>query len=199
MKPKTILILAVIFFLLLNTARLWEVYLGVYGMLSMLVLVVGGFLLAVLLCIELIKIVWHRFKDRQRNVSTLVLAAVIGIAVLFPGGLLKWDLFRPADVFVAFQEGSANCMTYVHLKADKSFVTDGYCFGVHETTGTYYLKGDTIYFENVSGARGQGDELSHAIFMRDDNADTICGLSLYRTPDDSFGYPMRLKLNELAK
>lgn len=90
-------------------------------------------------------------------------------------------------------------MTFVHLKADKSFVTDGYCFGAHETIGTYYQKGDTIYFENISVARGQGAELSHAIFIRDDNSDTVCGLSLYRTRNDSFGYPMCMKLNSLAK
>jgi hypothetical protein len=48
-------------------------------------------------------------------------------------------------------------MTTLKLRDDKTFIERNVCFGVTETTGTYNIKGDTIFFEKVTFGRHESD------------------------------------------
>jgi hypothetical protein len=78
-------------------------------------------------------------------------------------GLVDFDKLEGDELLVAEREGSANCMTVLKLKDDLSFRERNVCFGVTETTGTFHIQNDTIFFSNVNLGRHEGEFYKFAV------------------------------------
>lgn len=194
MKPKTVIILAIVFLVLQTTFKIWAVYMSWIGMFIFLGLAGIFLVLTIVLLFQLFFVVKTRFKEKNRIVSSFVLASVLAVAAFFPQGLIERDFFRADDVLIAWQEGGGNCHTFLAFKDDNTFVETGICFGYSESTGTYTLSGDTIYFENASNSEYEN---AYAVLYRND-ADTFSAMGLHRTlyPHE---YWMRVSLDKLSK
>src|SRR5690606_32139893 len=92
----------------------------------------------------------ERSKNKQQLLSIGIIAIVLTSAFFFPRGIIDFEKFESDSILIAQREGVANCMTTLKLRKDSSFVEREVCFGITKTTGTYKVKGDTIFFENNS-------------------------------------------------
>ena len=174
-------------------------YLGFIGMFIFFGLLGVFVVLCILLVFQLYYLLKRRFREKDRNISSAVLAGVVMITVFFPRGLIDRNMFRASNVLVAWQEGSANCRTYLELKEDNTFVETGYCFGTSEVSGNYTRSGDTIYFHNTESSDGRyGYTSRFAVLYKAENSDTFSGLLKYEDATDTFGYPMHIKLDRLS-
>ena len=92
-------------------------------------------------------------------------------------------------------------MTTFKLKKDNKFVERSVCFGVTETKGNYQLKGDTIFFSNVSLGRGDKDYYEFAIIKKSDsqNKKTLGDLIRYKNHSDTTGHELWIIKNDLTK
>jgi hypothetical protein len=194
MKPKTVIILAVVFLILQSTFKIWAIYLSWTGMFVFLGLTGIFLMLTVLLFFQLFLVFKERFKEKRRIISSGILATVLSVVAFFPLGLIDRDIFRAPDVLVAWQEGGGNCHTFIAFKEDNTFVETAICFGDSELTGTYSISGDTIYF----GAESPDEYANAFAVLHRNEADTFSGLSLHhRFAIDA--YPMRVSLDKLSK
>lgn len=194
MKPKLIILLAVTFLILQATYKVWAVYMSFWGMFIFFGLAAIYLIFVVILLYQLFLIVRSRFKERDRIISSFVLATSLSIVALFPQGLIDKDWFRADDVLIAWQEGGGNCHTYLALKDDHTFVATTYCFGVSELTGTYTIKEDTVLFGEDSDREYAG---GYAVLSKND-ADTFAGILLH-VDGLIDAYPMWVRLDRLSK
>src|SRR5262245_5182446 len=153
MKSKGLIIAAISFFILVSTTHYWEANLGPFAMAATLLLLIYFLVLAGLLVRQLVLAIKGKFTDRHRTLIITVMSIVLVLTFLFPNGIFALEVFQKKNLLVAEREGAANCMTTLELKSNKKFVERNVCFGVTETVGDYRVKGDTVYFENVSLGR----------------------------------------------
>lgn len=105
------------------------------------------FLVQLVLCIR------EKFNDKQRAGLLLLIPFAFALFPLALWGLPE-GMRRNDAILKANREGAANCMTYFELKKGNKFDATAYCFGTLTTSGSYHLKGDTIFLTNVrSNAR----------------------------------------------
>lgn len=153
MKYKGLLSATVIFFFLVNTAYYWESKMGIYAMITFLLLGLYFVILTILFLTQVYSSVREKLRNRQRLVLIGVMVMVLGLTYAYPGGVIKFEKFESPGVLIARREGSANCTTVLKLREDHSFVEQNVCFGMSEIAGTYTIKQDTVFFENISSGR----------------------------------------------
>lgn len=197
MKQKRLYIATLIFFFIVNTAYFWESKMGIFAMLTFLLLVIYFLVLSALLFGQLIFITREKFKNTKRLYLIVLMAFVLGYTLLFPGGLINFRIFESNSVLIAQSEGAANCMTTIELKENKTFVEKNICFGVTETTGTYRLKSDTIFFENIDLGRQESDFYKFAVIKK--NGKNSSELLIFENYADTVGIPFFIVRNELNK
>ena len=123
---------------------------GIFAMLVFGLVLICFFVLLVFLIGQVNLLVKEKYKDKQRILLVGIMAIVLFTSFLFPTGIVNYERFESESVLIAQREGVANCMTTLKLKKNKKFIEKNVCFGISETTGTYRVVNDTIYFENVS-------------------------------------------------
>lgn len=129
------------------------------------------------------------------------MTGVLGLTFLYPGGLINFSRLERDSVFIAQREGAANCMTTLKLRDDKTFIERNVCLGVTETTGTYNIKGDTIFFEKVSLGRYKNEYYRFAVIKnRETKSEKYLGdLVRYKDISDTTGIVLWIIKNELTK
>jgi hypothetical protein len=201
MKRKGLIIATAIFFLTVSTNYFWEGKLGLFTFPAFILLVVVYLVLAIGLLSQLFYAVKEKFVDRQRLFVIVLMALVLSLTSIFPGGIINFDTLEGKDLFIAQRGGAANCMTTFKLKEDNEFVERSVCFGVTETKGNYIIKGDTIFFSNVSLGRGDSDYYEFAVINKSDSQSSkILGNMLrFKNHSDTTGDELWIIKNDLTK
>jgi len=143
----------------------------------------------------------EKLKNRTRLFLIGIMTAVLGLSFFYPGGLINFDKLENDSVFIAQREGSANGMTTLKLRDDKTFIERNVCFGVSETTGTYNIKGDTIFFNKVSLGRHESEFYKFAVIKKREtkNEKYLGDLVRYKNHSDTTGHALWIIKNELTK
>ena len=199
MKRKGLIITTILFFLTVNTNYYWEAKLGILAFPVFLLFVVVYLVLAICLITQIYSAIKEKFKDRRRLFDITLLTVVLALTFLFPGGLVNFDRLEGKDLLTAEREGSANCMTTFKLKQNHTFSEKSVCFGVSETKGNYELKGDTIFFTNVTFGRGEKEYYKFAVIKHSDNKNRPSDLIRYKNDADTTGQELSITKNELTK
>ena len=192
MKYKVLLISTIIFFLLINTTYYWEGKLGIFAMLSTLLIIISFLTLAVLLFKQIYLSIKEKFKDKQRIIVIVILFLTLTLSLLFPEGLVNFERFESRSILIAHQEGVANCTVTLKLKLNKRFSERIICFWITETTGNYHLKGDTIFLNYDSKTRQGSEKYKFAIIRHME-------IREFKNYSDTIGYPLVIIKNELTK
>jgi len=137
---KTILISTIILFLLINTGYYWEGMLGGWNFLLLILYALSFLVLFLCLIRQLYLVVRERFKDKGRIYLTIIMIFLLGLIVAKPNGIIDFEKFEGKDLFIAFQEGVANCTTMLKLKEKEQFYIRSICFGDTKTWGNYSVK-----------------------------------------------------------
>jgi hypothetical protein len=200
MKHKGLIISIVIFFLLINTSYYWEGNIGFWAFPSFFGLIIFYLTLIILFLRQLYYTIKERFADKQRLFVVVLIFIALITTSLYPKGLINFEKFEGKDLLVAQGEGAANCMTTLKLKDNNKFTEKTICFGIFETKGSYELKGDTVFFSNVSLGRNEDEYYKFAIVNRnnlDDKQDNY--MIRYKNYTDTIGYPIRIIETHLPK
>ncbi|MCX6316098.1 MAG: hypothetical protein NTW29_02320 [Bacteroidetes bacterium] len=197
MKKKGIIILAIIFFVLINTNYYWEVWLSYYSLLLFLLLGLVFLGLAIVTVQELYLLVKERFSDKKRLFQAGLLVFVLGTAAYQPFGLIDFDRFSGKKVLVAGREGGGDCTTMLKLFENHTFRERTACFGISVIKGSYELKGDSILFKDIEDRKKY---YSYALIKPVDfpNKNIIAGLHLYQDKTDTTGQLLFITQNELS-
>ena len=198
MKNKSIIIASIFFFLLLKTSFLWEKLPGLWDMGIMAVLITGFFILKVVLLVQLVLVIKYKFRNKEKNINTLVLAVVLLTSFLFPYGVGEVITSEEPNVIFAQYEGVANCTETLKIRKNRKFIHTSICFGVDEYKGTCLIVGDTIKLQYEDEAPFFS-KLAHGIIKLDStNSETDKGLLLYyRNLNDKKPIPLMIAQYDL--
>ena len=200
MRNKGLIITTIVFFLLVITTYYWDRKLGFFALLAFLILVVVFIGLGIELLRQLHLAFKEKFKDKQRLLTIGLLTIVLCFTFLKQFGLINFDIFEGKDILIAQSEGAANCTTTFKLKENNRFIERSICFGVTEIKGTYKLKNDTIFFENVVGRSGNEYYKFALIRHSDSNLDSEhLELVRYEALNDTIGNGLWITENDLDK
>lgn len=204
MKPKRLIILTAVFFLVINTSYFWQILVG--GYLFPVTILLGMFFIVLLVALPITigKAYEEKYKNKPRLFSIIFLSLTLVLTVFFPSGVINFERFEGNSLLIAHYEGAANCTTTLKLKANNKFKIQSICFGVDEVKGEYEIKQDTIFFKNKKGDKDLkrfnwgimqiSDTIKHFEYQN------ILGLvTLYENSDDKNGYEMYIFKNELIK
>jgi hypothetical protein len=198
MKNKSIIIGAILFFLLLNTSLLWEKLPGFWDMGITAVLIIAFLSLMVVLLVQIVLIIIGRFKNKEKNISTAVLASVLLLSILFPYGIVDSAIFEEPNLIYAQYEGVANCTETLKIKQSGRFKHSSICFGVDEYEGAYKIIGDTIKLQYESKAPLQS-KLAYGIIKLDSivSENDIGTIMYYRDLRDEKPIPLTIAQYDL--
>lgn len=199
MRHKALYIATIIFFIGVNTTYFWEGDLGVYSMLSFLLPCLYFIILLGCLIAQLFFLGKENANKKPRIVLILFMTTILGLTVVFSGGIIPFSKFESKPLLIAQAEGAANCMTTLTLRANKTFVESTVCFGTSKTTGNYYISGDTIYFSNVSPGRGNSPNYAYGVItqLQSPNAPSESVLIRYESSTDTIGQTLWITQNAL--
>lgn len=201
MKSRKLLIAPIAFFLLVNTSYYWEGKLGLFSMLTLLLLFFSFFILAILLIWQIGLAFSEKFKDKNRLLLIGVLAVVLTLTLYKPNGLIDFDSIDGENLLIAQYEGVANCTVTIKLKDNFKFKERSVCFGVSERDGVYYLRNDTIFFKVSDGLRTSEGGYKHAILKKSEyyNDNQPFEMIVYRDSKDTLGMRFTVYKNNLIK
>ena len=203
-KPKHVkasktLIATIIFFLLANTADFWEGSLGVFSMLSFLVLIIFFITLATLLIKQLLLAITESFKEKNRIYLITFMSFVLITSFIYPRGLINYNTFNKPS-FIAQREGAANCRASLYLYSNTKFMERRVCFGISLTKGNYLIKNDTVYFENVSVGRHSNKFFDFGIINNTEkHGHSIKKINMFQNKFDTTGYSLMVTKDELKR
>lgn len=174
---------------------------GMFAMVTSLLLTIYFIILTILLFRQSLFALRERFKNGQRILLIGTMTVALCMSILYPGGLINFDKFEKDSILIAKREGAANCMTTLKLRDDNAFIERNVCYGVTETTGTYNIKGDTIYFDNVSLGRKESDFYKFAVMKNREakNGNYLGDLVRYKDYFDTTGVELWIIKYELPK
>jgi len=172
-----------------------------FGMLTSLLLIVSFIVLTLLLLRQIYISIKEKLIDKQRLIVIAILTLTLAIPFFFPGGLINFEKFESESILIAQREGAANCLTTLKLKANRKFNERTVCFGITEITGTYNLKGDTIFFDFDSPSRQENESYKFAIIKNSDhnNKKHKGELVRYKNNSDTTGIALWIIKNELTR
>jgi hypothetical protein len=199
MLKKSLFIITLILFLLINTAYYWEGFLGGWNMLIVLIILITYLILFICVLKQIYLIVKEKLKNELRIYTTSVVMVLLILIAVKPYGIIDFGIFEAKDVLIAGYEGVASCTKALHLKEDRTFYVRSVCFGVSKSGGSYTVHNDTIKFSSESFDKD--DRFEFGVFKRSDPYDKIVGeMKLYRSKKDTI--PMlflNVYKNELLK
>jgi len=110
-----------------------------------------------------------RKKIKDKNQFFLIGATMILLFSIYlkPSGLINFEKYEGKDLLIAYRKGGGNCNTYFRLKENNRFTERSRCFAVTSIKGTYKIKGDTIFFDNIE-QWFEEDYYKYAIIDRSD-------------------------------
>jgi len=195
MRNKAIII-SLILLIAINTAFLWERLPSGFDILLTLLFGLIGLILIFVFTFKLGRLFVDKFKNKENNISVIIIGSILTFCFLFPFGLIRQSIFDPPIFLSASREGAANCTTNVILGTDNSFIERSVCFGVDRNSGTYKVKNDTVFltFENQSNF---GEKESFGIIERvaTDDSTNFGFFHYFRNLSDS--KPMDLIIRDL--
>ena len=152
----TLFIATLIYFLLLNTIQLWDIYLGFYSAFVVFpVLIIYSIILLVSLIFQMVLLIKQKNRTKLRVIHVIFLILALTTAYYFPTGLIPYDIFTEDDVLVAKYDGTV-CGSTIKLKKDNTFIEREICFSTRENRGWYEIKGDTMYFNITNDTESDG-------------------------------------------
>ncbi len=201
MQHMRLFIGTIIFFLVVNTTYYWESKMGMFAMVTSLLLALYFLILTVLLLQQTYFSIREKLKNRPRLLLIGVMTVVLSFSIIYPSGLINYSRFESNSVLIAQREGAANCKATLKLRADKTFIERNVCFGVSETTGTYKVKGDTIFFENILLGRHEDEYYKFAVIgnREIENKEQLGDIIRYLDHSDTTGTRLWIVKNYLTK
>lgn len=199
MINKPLLLTTIAFFILVNSAYFWESQLGVFVFAALLALALIFIILFVSLIRQISLSIKERFVNKHRIYLVILLVMVLTLAVFKPYGFINFEKWESNSLLIAQREGAANCLTTLKLKENRKFSERNLCFGVSETTGTYRIKNDTIYFENVRLGRSEDKYYEYAVIKSSKINDNYLGITRYESRKDTIGNELLIIKNKLKK
>lgn len=151
MKIRPTFFWAFLFFIVVNTSYLWEVYLGFFGIIVFGLLMVGMVVFAILLLFHTFRLVQEKGAKFKRLLLVVFLSFVLFSTYHRPGGLIDFNQFEGKDVYEAHREGGGNCQMRLRLKETGKFIYKTHCFSVDEHRGYYEVRKDTVFFKTKEG------------------------------------------------
>ena len=193
MKKILIIIISIIYFLLVNTSRLWEKLPGLWDIIIMGVLVAGFIILTIILIVQIVKIFRNRFTQKINIINSVLLTTILTITAIFPFGIIDYNKFEEPNQIIAQYEGVANCTITLKIKYSNRFTQRNICFGADEYYGKYEMVDDTIklFYNNKSSF---GSEYAYGLIILDSiQSDKRIGHILYyRDSTDENPLPMKI-------
>jgi len=176
----------------------WEGKLGILAFPLFLILVIYYFLLVILFIRQLFLLIREKFTDRPRLITSIFLAAVLVQTFFKPHGLVDFDKLKGEDLFIADYEGSGNCNSALKFKANNKFIKRDICFGIDEITGTYYKKGDTLFFQNIEPTtmKEKFDKFAIIKLFKSPKGIYIGQLTSFKNREDTTGHRFDIILNK---
>ena len=201
LKNKGLYIATIIFFLLVNTTYYWESKMGMFAMVTFLLLILYFLVLTVLLLGQTFFAIREKLKNRQRLFLIGLMTVVLGLSFFYPGGIMNFELFESESLLIAQREGAANCRTVLKLKKNNKFSEKSICFGVSETSGEYRIENDTIFFHNITYGRHESDYFQFAVFKETEGKDgkAFSSLVRFKNIEDTTGMELLVIKNNLTK
>jgi len=197
MKRKGLLIATIFFFLIVNTSHFWESKIGIFLMLALPIIIAYFFVLLVLLLIQFYLVVVENLIDKQRIILIVVMIIVLITSRLSPNGVI-FSAFESKDLLIAQYRGVASSTTTLKFKANHKFVERRIFFGIQDIFGEYIIKGDTIFFKNVSQEKNEEKFYEFAIIKRNDSNSNYLGEVIkYKNRTDTIGWGFDIIKNEL--
>jgi hypothetical protein len=197
LKNKVLIISTLFFFLIINTNYFWEGKLGIVAFPVFLILVLVFIVLSILLLNQFVKGIKEKFSDKSRIVTIGIVSIILILTFIKPNGLINFDKFNGTDILIAQREGAANCMTTIKLKENMTFRERSVCFGVTEIKGTYELRNDTVFFENIEYGRNENEFYEFAVIepskINPDKFDFV----RFKNKNDTIGHELWVVKNEL--
>lgn len=144
MRSKTVNIISIIFFTLVNTSYFVEKLPGLWDMVIAILITLGFILLGILLIGQLYELFKEKLRDSSRIISTIVLITTLTVTYIFPTGIINYEDLQGEDLLRANLEGVANCQTVLKIKKNNKFIQSSLCFGVDKWNGTCQIIGDTV-------------------------------------------------------
>ena len=165
-----------------------------------LVLVIYFLILKGVLIGQIYYSIREKGSDKNRLYLIGFMTIVLLVSFLFPNGLINFESLERGTVLIAQREGAANCQTVLKLKSNKKFIERNVCFGVSETTGTYRVEGDTIYFESSSSGRFEDEYYQFAVIRKakGKNGIDLNDLVRFRNHSDTIGMELWIVKNDLV-
>ena len=122
---------------------------------------------------------------------------ILFITYFKPSGIIDYDALSGKDLLVAEYEGPASCTSILKFKENNKFVDRSICFGVDEIKGTYFKKGDTLYFKDLDVRRAEKkyDEFAVIKLFRVPNGIYHGKLISYKNKKDTLGFAHNITQN----
>lgn len=145
-KYRFHLLLAAFVFLFGNTSPYWLHYTGSWSIYIELTYYISFLTFCILLFYNLWKCFSEKLKNKSCNLTTLAMAAVMIIAILFPGGLIPKRVIYKGDPLIAHMDGVAGNNGYLVLYGNNTYEYS-YSLTVH-IKGKYKVVNDTVFFDS---------------------------------------------------
>ncbi|TKC12105.1 hypothetical protein FA048_00360 [Pedobacter polaris] len=189
MKHKGLIITVIIFFILINTIKYWEGILGIWAFPLFLILVLYYLILIILIIRQIIFAIKEKFIYKERLIIIIASLIVLTLTYFKPQGIIDYDKLSGKDILVADHEGAANCHSVLKFKENNKFVDKSICFGVDEIKGSYYKKGDTLFFKDVTFRESEKryDEFAVIKLFKANNGIYLGKLISYKNKKDTIG------------
>lgn len=176
----------------------WEGKLGILAFPLFLILAICYFLLVIIFIRQLFLLIREKFTDKPRLINSLFLAAVLVLTFFKPHGLIDFDKLKGNDLLIADYEGAGSCNSVLKFKANKKFIKRDICFGIDEITGTYYIKGDTLFFQNVEPTivKDKFDKFALIKLFNSPKGIYAGQLISFKNREDTIGHRFNITLNK---
>lgn len=193
MKSKTVIIISIIFFTLVNTSYFIEKLSGLWDILIAIIITLGFPILGIILIIQIVKLFLEKFGDKSRIISTLVLVATLTVTSIYPLGIINYEDLQGEDMLIANIEGAANCQTVLKIKKNNKFIQTSLCFGVDKWSGTHQIIGDTIKL-SYNDTVDLNDKFAYGIIKWTKNKEyiKIGQILMYQNYKDTIGLPLNI-------
>jgi len=176
----------------------WEGKLGLFAFPLFTILFIGYLLLLISFVRQLFLAIKEKFMDKQRLITTIALAAILTLTFFKPQGFIDFDQLAGKDLLIADYEGGGSCTSILKFKENNKFIDRSVCFGIDETKGEYYKKGDTLFFINVNSKKHdrKHDEFAVIKPFKSPNGIYIGRLVSFKDKKDTVGHRFDITLNK---
>ncbi|MBK8627041.1 MAG: hypothetical protein IPN86_16175 [Saprospiraceae bacterium] len=198
MKFKWQNILFIIFFTSWFFKYFIDILLGKFGFFLTLANVLIWIFLSLYALFLILKYLIADTTSKPKVKILLIIIPLLLTTLFYPDGLVNWEKFESKNLIVAAYTGTANCRTYLKIRANNVLKVSSYCFGAEHSWGKYVIKGDTIFFElpkDLGYIRTKGT--FGILEKKESKKATINNICIYNTPN--FNRCLSFKIDEQSK